>query len=483
MSAINTYLRTTEFPTIWCPGCGHGVAVQAALHAIGQLGYEKDEVYAVSGIGCSARTPAYLDFNSVQTTHGRAITFATGKKMFRPDKKVILFLGDGDCAAIGGNHLLHAARRNIDLTVIVMNNSIYGMTGGQCSPMTPSDTITSTTAYGNIEREMNICDVAVAAGATFVARSTAYHAVQLSGLIKQGIANKGFSLIEVLCPCPTGFGARNNFKAAIDMYDRLRDISVPVEKAGPMSKEELKDKVVIGVIKSEPEGEYVAKYEAMVKRIRESGENCALEGIEVDPASESKPIERFECCLSGFGGQGLILAGIILSEAMIRQNKYAVHTQSYGPQARGGTSRSDVIIGDTDISYPEVTNPDLLLAMTQDSFNQFAKDVKKGGIILCDSTYVRQPVPIEGVHRFEYPITACARDTLGEVRTANIIALGILTALVDFVSRDAMEHTVMKRLPAKARDLNKKAFSVGYEQGVRMVAQIKKIGDEPWHSK
>jgi 2-oxoglutarate/2-oxoacid ferredoxin oxidoreductase subunit beta len=474
LSAINTYLRTTEFPTIWCPGCGHGITVQAGIRAIEQLGYDKDDIYAVAGIGCSARTPAYMDFNGIQTTHGRALTFATGMKMFRPEKKVILFLGDGDCAAIGGNHLLHAARRNIDLTVIVMNNSIYGMTGGQCSPTSPLDSRTSTTAYGNIDREMNICDVAVAAGATFVARSTAYHAVQLPALIKQGIVNKGFSLIEVIGPCPTGFGARNNFKAPLEMYDMLRDISVPVEKARTMSKQELKGKVVIGVLKNEPEEEYIDKYDAMVKSIRESGENFDLQGIEVGPALASKPIERYECCLSGFGGQGLILAGIILSEAMIRQNKYAIHNQSYGPQARGGASRSDVIISDTDINYPEVTNPDLLLAMTQDSFNQFAKNVKKGGIILCDSTYVKQPVPIEGVHRFEYPITACARDTLGEIRTANIIALGILTALADFVSKDAMEHTVMNRLPAKAWDLNKKAFNVGYEQGVRMATQITK---------
>ncbi|HWQ61976.1 MAG TPA: 2-oxoacid:acceptor oxidoreductase family protein [Negativicutes bacterium] len=474
MSVNNTYLRTAEFPSIWCPGCGHGIIAQAAIRAIQDLGWDKDEVYAVSGIGCSARTPAYMDFNSIQTTHGRALTFATGMKTFRPEKKVICFLGDGDCASIGGNHLIHAARRNIDLTVIVMNNNIYGMTGGQCSPTTPFNSRTSTTAYGNIDRELNICDIAVAAGATFVARSTAYHAAQLPVLIKQGIANKGFSLIEVIDPCPTGFGARNDFKAPTDMYDMLRDISVPVEKAKTVSKEELKGKIVIGVFKNEPEEEYIDKYDAMVKRIRESGKSFDLQGIEVEPAAESKPIERYECCLSGFGGQGLILAGIILSEAMIRQNKYAIHNQSYGPEARGGASRSDVIISDNNINYPEVTNPDLLLAMTQDSLNKFAKSVKKGGIILCDSTYVKQPVPVEGVHYFEFPITTCAKETMGEIRTANIIALGILTALADFVSKDAMEHTVINRLPAKVKELNKKAFNIGYEQGVKMIAQIAK---------
>lgn len=473
MSVSNTYLRTAEFPSIWCPGCGHGIISQAAIRAIEQLGWNKDDVYAVSGIGCSARTPAYMDFNSIQTTHGRALTFATGMKMFRPEKKVILFLGDGDCASIGGNHLIHAARRNIDLTVIVMNNYIYGMTGGQCSPTTPHSCRTSTTTYGNIDRELKICDVAMAAGATYVARSTAYHAPQLPALIKQGIANKGFSLIEVISPCPTGFGARNHYRIATEMYDKLRDMSVPVEKAGSMSKDELKDKIITGVLKNEPEAEYIDKYEEMVRGIQASGESFELEGIEVAAATENKPIERYECCLSGFGGQGLILAGIILSAAMIRQNKYAIHNQSYGPEARGGASRSDVIISDNNISYPEVTNPDFLLAMTQDSFNKFAKTVKKGGTILCDSTYVKS-TPVEGVNCFEYPITTCAKDTLGDIKTANVIALGILTALAGFVSKDAMEYTVMTRLPARVKELNKKAFDIGYEQGVQLITQIAK---------
>lgn len=474
MSINTSYLRTAEFPSIWCPGCGHGIITQAAIRAIEQLAWDKDEVYAVSGIGCSARTPAYMDFNGVQTTHGRAITFATGMKMFRPEKKVILFLGDGDCAAIGGNHLLHAARRNIDLTVIVMNNSIFGMTGGQCSPTTPHDSRTSTTAFGNIDRELDICAVAIAAGATFVARSTAYHAAQLPGLIKQGIANKGFSLIEVISPCPTGFGANNGYKTPAEMYDRLRDTSVSVEKARSLSKEELKGKLITGVLKNEPEEEYIDKYDAMVTNILKNGSNSEMQAIEVEPATEKNiPIDRYECCLSGFGGQGLILAGIILSEAMIRQNRNAIHNQSYGPQARGGSSRSDVVISDNEINYPEVTQPDFLLAMTQDSFGKYANSVKKGGIVLCDSTYVK-PAPIEGVYCFEYPITGCAKETLGEGKTANIIALGIMTGLLDFVSKEAVEHAVMSRIPAKVKELNRKAFNLGYVQGGQMATRILK---------
>jgi len=474
LSINKSYLRTSEFPSIWCPGCGHGIITQAAIRAIEQLGWDKDEVYAVSGIGCSARTPAYMDFNAVQTTHGRAITFATGMKMFRPEKKVILFLGDGDCASIGGNHLLHAARRNIDLTVIVMNNYIYGMTGGQCSPTTPHESRTSTTVFGNIDRELDICAVAIAAGATFVARSTAYHAAQLPRLINQGIANKGFSLIEVISPCPTGFGANNGYKAPADMYDMLRDVSISVDKAQSMSKAELKGKIVTGILMNEPDEEYIDKYDAMVAKILKNGNNSEMQVIEVGPETgKNIPIDRYEFCLSGFGGQGLILAGIILSEAMIRQNKNAVHNQSYGPQARGGASRSDVIISDREINYPEVTHPDFLLAMTQDSFNKFSCSVKKGGIILCDSTYVK-PDPIEGVQCFEYPITGCAKETFGEVKTANIIALGIMTGLLDFVSQEAVEHAVMSRIPAKLKELNQRAFNLGCVQGRQLVTRILK---------
>jgi len=473
VSIDKTYLRTSEFPSIWCPGCGHGITAQAAIRAIMDLGWKKDDVYAVSGIGCSARTPAYMDFNSVQTTHGRAIAFATGMKMFRPEKHVILFLGDGDCSAIGGNHLIHAAKRNIDLTVVVMNNYIYGMTGGQCSPTTPQGCRTTTTAYGNIDRQLNICEVAAAAGATFVARSTTYHAAALPALIKQGIANKGFSLIEILGPCPTGFGARNGYKKVTDLYDSLRDLSVPVAKAKDMSKEELKGRIVIGVLKNEPEPEYAEAYEGLLAEIRASGATAELTGIEVAPPKSSRPIERYECCLSGSGGQGLILAGIIFSEAMIRQNKFAVHGQSYGPEARGGASRSDVIVSDKDIDYPEVSSPDLLLAMTQASFDKYSSKVKKGGVVLYDETFVTPSSVPEGVKAFGFPITKTADDTVGEARTANILALGVLTGLLDFVERDSMEQSVMSRVPAKAREINGKAFAIGYEQGVRIAAQIK----------
>ncbi len=467
MSLDKSLLRTAEFPTIWCPGCGHGIVAQAAIRACIEMGWNKDDVYAVSGIGCSARTPAYMDFNSVQTTHGRALAFATGMKFFRPEKHVFLMLGDGDCASIGGNHFIHACKRNIDLTVIVLNNFIYGMTGGQVSPTTPYDSRSTTTAYGSIDEPLDICNLAIAAGATFVARSTAYHAAQIPALVKRGFENKGMSVIEVLSPCPTGFGGRNGFKHVAEMYDYLKEMSVPVEKAKGMSEEEFSGKYKIGVFKDVVWDEYVEKYYKMVAGIARTDE---LTNLATDKNYDAAPMNsnRYECRLSGSGGQGLLLAGIIFSEAMIRQGKNAVHTQSYGVEARGGASRSEVVVSDREINFPEVTSPDMLLAMTQDSYDKFSKSVKKGGVILSDSTFVKA-CPVDGVRCFEYGITNLAKDELGEIRAVNIVALGILTGMNGFISEQAMLDAVLGRLPAKVHELNVKAFEAGYAEGLKML--------------
>ena len=167
---IEQHLRTEYLPHIWCPGCGHGILMRDIVQAIDNLKLDPDKVCIVSGIGCSSRAASYLDYNTIHTTHGRAIAFATGIKLARPELEVIVITGDGDAAAIGGNHLIHAARRNIGLTVIVFNNGIYGMTGGQCSPTTPQGDFGTTAPYGNIERPFDITALAMGAGASYVAR-------------------------------------------------------------------------------------------------------------------------------------------------------------------------------------------------------------------------------------------------------------------------------------------------------------------------
>ncbi len=176
MSDTLKYFRQERLPHIWCPGCGHGTVTGALVRAIARLKLDKNKVCVVSGIGCSSRAPGYLDFDTLHTTHGRALAFATGIKLARPDIKVIVMMGDGDCSAIGGNHFIHAARRNIGITTVVMNNNIYGMTSGQYSPMTPKGFLGTTAPYGNVERSFDLCKLAEAAGATYVARATSYHA-------------------------------------------------------------------------------------------------------------------------------------------------------------------------------------------------------------------------------------------------------------------------------------------------------------------
>jgi len=193
------YIREGTIPHIMCPGCGNGIAMKSIIRAVDSAGIKKDDMVVVSGIGCSSRIPGYLDFNTLHGTHGRAIPFATGIKLAKP--KVMVITGDGDALAIGGNHFIHACRRNIDITVVLFNNNTYGMTGGQVSPTTPLKAWQTTTPYGNIDHPFDICALAIAAGATFVARGTSYHTVPLERLITKALQHKGFALVEAIVGC------------------------------------------------------------------------------------------------------------------------------------------------------------------------------------------------------------------------------------------------------------------------------------------
>jgi len=268
MIDYSKYLRQQKFPLIWCAGCGDGIVLKAILRAIDKIGLSKDEICMVSGIGCSSRLPGYVDFNTLHTTHGRAIAFATGVKMAKPEMKVIVVTGDGDATAIGGNHYIHAARRNIDITVILFNNNIYGMTGGQVSPTTPINYKASTAPFGNPENSFNISGLAEAAGASFVARSTVYDAVILGKYIEKAILKKGFSVVEVMTPCPTAFGRRNRIGDGVAMMKQLRDDSIPINKAAKLSESELNGKVVTGIIVDRERPEYTENYKQLIERLK-----------------------------------------------------------------------------------------------------------------------------------------------------------------------------------------------------------------------
>ena len=258
---VLNYLRAKkQFPHVWCPGCGHGVVMGSLIRAIDKKNLSKDDVIMVSGIGCSSRMTAYVDFNTMHTLHGRPIAYATGLKLARPELPVIVITGDGDAIAIGGNHFIHAARRNIDLTVILMNNNIYGMTGGQVSPTTPYGRRGSTAKYGNPEHPFDISQLAIAAGASFVARTTAYHVPAMDRLIQQALGNKGFSLVEIFSQCPTYEGKWNKRGDAASMLKFYKDNAIPVTSKSKYTDDQLKDKFLIGILHNQPKPEFTEEY-------------------------------------------------------------------------------------------------------------------------------------------------------------------------------------------------------------------------------
>ena len=267
------YMRIDHLPQIWCPGCGNGILMRDVVVAIDNLKLEREKVVIVSGIGCSSRAAGYLDFNTIHTTHGRAIPFATGIKLAKPELNVIVITGDGDCTAIGGNHLIHAARRNVELTVVVFNNNIYGMTGGQYSPTTPTGERGTTAPYGNVDRQFDITQLAAGAGASYTARGTAYHTQQTIKAIQDGITHPGFSLIDCYSPCPTYYGRKNKKGTAVDMMKYQRDHGVTKAQYEKLSDEEKKDKFIVGQLTQNEYPGYADLYQKVIERSQRSIEN------------------------------------------------------------------------------------------------------------------------------------------------------------------------------------------------------------------
>ncbi|MDP2727658.1 MAG: thiamine pyrophosphate-dependent enzyme [Dehalococcoidia bacterium] len=260
------YLRShKKFPHVWCSGCGIGIVLGSIIRAVAGLSLSKDEVAMVSGIGCSGRMSVYPDFNTLHTTHGRVLAFATGLKLAKPQMKVLVVMGDGDAMAIGGNHFIHAARRNIDLTAIVVNNCNFGLTGGQGSPTTPLGSRTTTSWFGSIEPPFDICLMAEAAGAAYVARGTAYHVLELDKLITKAIQKKGFSMVEAISQCHVSFGRNNKMPLATDMLRWQKENTVPISAVG---KGSARGKIVRGVLLDRDLPEYTEEYFKLVERLK-----------------------------------------------------------------------------------------------------------------------------------------------------------------------------------------------------------------------
>lgn len=264
------FLHINKLPNIWCPGCGNGIVLQALLRAIDNSGYDPNKVVVVSGIGCSSRAVGYLKLNTVHTLHGRAIAFATGIKLAAPELKVIVLTGDGDCVSIGCNHLIHAARRNIDISVLVFNNSNYGMTGGQYSPTTADEAISKTSVYGNIDRQLDVCELAKSAGASYVARATTYHIELLSRYISNAMEHKGFSIVDAMCDCPSLYGRINGLGNGAYMIKRWKDICCIYDPRHHTYGEPPEGKLFIGeFVKKHNVAEYCCKYALLREKAKE----------------------------------------------------------------------------------------------------------------------------------------------------------------------------------------------------------------------
>jgi len=262
------YLRSKKkFPHVWCPGCGIGIVMGSIIRAIDSLGWELDDILMVSGIGCTSRMPVYVDFNTLHTAHGRALAYGTGAKMANPKLKVLAVMGDGDSMAIGGNHIIHAARRNMDITAIIVNNNNYGMTGGQFSPTTPQGAKTATTPYGMIEPDFDVCKLISAAGANFVARGDVYHVVELDNMIKSALSGTGFRVVEALAPCPTNFGRANRQGDAVDMMKILKNETINIAQASKLPKDKTDGKIVRGIFTNRSEIGYTERYNNLCERI------------------------------------------------------------------------------------------------------------------------------------------------------------------------------------------------------------------------
>ncbi len=249
------YLREDRLPHIFCPGCGNGIVMNSFFKGLEDSSIDFDNVVMVSGIGCSSRIPGYVKCDSLHTTHGRALSFATGLKVGNPDLDVVVFTGDGDAASIGGNHLIHAARRNINLTVICINNNIYGMTGGQISPTSPLGSYGTTAPYGSTDVPFNLAKLVTGAGASYVAKWTTAHPNQMAKAIKNALEMDGFSFIEAVSQCPTYYGRKNKLKTPVQGMKYLKENSVTVRRAEKMEDDELIGKIVVGEYENRPHHE------------------------------------------------------------------------------------------------------------------------------------------------------------------------------------------------------------------------------------
>lgn len=487
---MDDLLRGERLPHIWCQGCGLGTALTSFISSLKWLeknqGWDLDKVAVVSGIGCTGRIAGYIRLDSFHTTHGRAIPFATGLKLANPDLKVIVLSGDGDIAGIGGNHFIHAARRNLGITVVCVNNFNYGMTGGQVGPTTPHEARAVTAQYGNYEYPFNLPYLAAASGASFVARWTVLHARQLDWTLRKALVHPGFSFVEIIAPCSTAYARWNTEGKGLDPENlRRRGLEVMKHYQNVGRTEQgihPKDAHVKvdqrGEIVEIIEGEFLDEarpdfQDAINQRadqaekywLREKG---ALDN-RVDLPPKEKKVRRTEIQLGGFGGQGIMSAGKIIGmAAAVYNNLEACFTQSYGPEARGGAAGSQVVISSSPIHHPHLTQPSSMIIMSQGAYEKYVDELAPGGVLLIDNELVNLPDDHrDDIKTLGIPATRIAEEA-GNNRAANTVMLGFWTAVEDIIDKKAMEESVAESVPLKTVDLNLMVFKTGYQQGLEL---------------
>ena len=477
---------------IWCEGCGLGNMQQSlAIGLLNQVGKKlgadfrddtgleciKNNIAMVSGIGCTSRMAGHLDVNSVHTTHGRSLAFASGLKMARPELTVVLAAGDGDIFAIGGNHFIHAARRNLDMTLVVYDNRSYGMTGAQYSPTSPVGESGTSAPFGVFEPPFNLVNLALGAGASFVAQGAvttlAEHQEQLDQLIAAAIDHKGFSLVNVIGTCHTGWGSHNKRSDPFKYRQYLQDKIMPVERWRELDTREQARWLPIGILHQDRRADLQSSsaYASTVAKARKAYP-LVEEPLQEVSLTEHDPLQvHARTCIrfAGSGGQGVITAGEITLSAALEAGKNGIFTKNYGPEARGGEAFSDVTVSTGEIHFPQPERLDVLVALNQETFDKFRGSVSPEGKILVNATAVSR------THGDERVIASPIGELLSrEVRPPkrelgiNILAMAVVLDYLDLVPREAIEPAVMKSVGRKNPALNQKALAVGFAEADRL---------------
>jgi 2-oxoglutarate ferredoxin oxidoreductase subunit beta len=470
-------VREDRMPHIFCPGCGIGGTISNIAEALLESGQDLDKFTVVSGIGCSGRAAGYFKLDGFHTTHGRAVAYATGQKLANPDLNVIVFSGDGDLTTIGGNHLIHAARRNMDLIVICINNFNYGMTGGQMGGTTPTLTKTTTSVYGNFETPFNVPLLMTACGANYVARWTSAHSHYIKKSFHEALEREGFRFIEVISACPINWGRRNKMRTGIDLVKFFLNQTVVKENPDPQDAVIQMDTPILcgvfadkgrpGLLRSMHE---VLSPKVKVEKFRGDGKVEVPETKEEAPeiVSSPKKVEQVKIKLGGLGGQGIALLGLIMGRATcIFDGNEAVYSQEYGAEARGGASASSVIISSEKIDYPYIKVPDVMVLMAQAAFRKYKSEIQPGCTLFIDKDLVKPEDLPEDVKVYAVPATRMAEE-VGRKVVANIVMLGFISALTDYISLDAVQSALKMSVPKGTEEFNLKAFQAGYEYGEKL---------------